>query len=675
MIEDKWNLSNLPPKGHADVAEFAYLMFEIARHEKERLKKNESFLNNYSLYRGAGTKQQRSGRIGFSPSKKNMTPVNLYFANIERTVSNITARNPTGEVVDLDGLNDGSEEILTGALKKWWKDTDQQTKTRITARNMELYGVTLEKPVFDQDTKTPNINIVDPFAVFPCPGYWEDIGVESPYIAFLYIDYVSQIENRYNVKDIASDDAYDLLGMVREDFKPPTLMGGAGTVGNYADPMTVRDTGTTQQGTGGKVVERGMIIELWIRDKRMVKKTMNKPLGEFMEMAGEPLPESQNGMIAVDDNGQPLHVIATTEEAVYPDGIRKITISRSKSEQNKAGWVVLDDSANPNINPALEKELSANTYPWGRLPVYYSNSYRDPISIWGFAAAEQVSDLIEKINQIITKLIAYVLNVMAPPLIVQKHCGITKEMIESNIEKSGRLILMPTVPNARIEFLQIPNLPQTFFQTLDLVIRLFDRVYQIEDADRGIAPKGVVAASAIVALQERNQVLMQTKTAAIDFLAEQRSKWAIGMWQNWGTVPEFVNVAGSPVEFSGVEYAGRKFNYVVESGSTTPRTSLQIQEMAKWLYQVKAIGQRGLLEAINWPNWKEELERTAESQLDQALQILVQSGMPEEAAAMLRQQLLASSMQFAENETRKSNQQAEAASGASGARPPQAVTG
>ena len=97
--------------------------------------------------------------------------------------------------------------------------------------------------------------------------------------------------------------------------------------------------------------------------------------------------------------------------------------------------------------------------------------------------------------------------------------------------------------------------------------------------------------------------------------------------------------------------------------------------MAKWLYQVKAIGQRGLLEAINWPNWKEELERTAETQLDQALQILIQSGLPEEAAAMLRQQLLASSMQFAENETRKSNQQAEAANSASGARPPQAVTG
>jgi hypothetical protein len=188
--------------------------------------------------------------------------------------------------------------------------------------------------------------------------------------------------------------------------------------------------------------------------------------------------------------------------------------------------------------------------------------------------------------------------------------------------------------------MQIPNLPATFFQVLELIVRFFDRVYQIEDADRGVNPTGVRAASAIVALQERNQLLMQTKTASIDYLAEQRSKWAIGLWQNWGIKEDTVTLVGEQVSFRMVDYVDRRFNFIVESGSTTPRTSLQTQELAKWLYDVKAIGQKGLLEAVNWPNLKEEIRRTAESQLDQALQVLIDAGLPENTAVELRDLLL-----------------------------------
>ena len=132
----------------------------------------------------------------------------------------------------------------------------------------------------------------------------------------------------------------------------------------------------------------------------------------------------------------------------------------------------------------------------------------------------------------------------------------------------------PTTPNARIEFLQVPNLPSSFFNVLDLILKFFDRIYQIEEADRGINPTGVIAASAIIALQERNAVVMQTKTSAIDYLAEQRSRWAIGLWQNFGIKEESVDVGGTMQVFRPANFAGRRFNYVVESGSTMPRTCL-----------------------------------------------------------------------------------------------------
>lgn len=615
MSDTKWNLTNIPPKGNPDVADFAFSLFEIARIEKERLGKPADFKSNYALYRG----KQSSGNV---VANKAYTPVNLYFANIERTVSNITARQPVGEVVDLDGIQDGADELFSVKLKKWWKDTHQQAKTRSTARAMEIYGITTEKPVWDKNKEEPGVMVTDPFAFFPAPGLYEEIDVEAPYICFAYLDFVDHAEAEFGVKGIDEDDAYELLGVEREKYKAENYNTIQQTLGNYADPMSRTNVGDKAE--SDKKVERGLLIEVWIRDTRV------KTIKEEVQVVDE------YGNIAIQE--------VTTKEPVYRDGIRKITITKAKGDKNhnkaQSGYMVLDDSGNPNINPEIPTELAQQTHPWGRFPCYTANSYRDLISIWGFAAAEQVGDLVVKINQIVSKLIAYVINVMAPPLIVQKHCGITKEMIESEISKSGRLILMPTTPNARIEFMQIPNLPSTFFNVLDLIIKLFDRVYQIEDADRGQAPSGVIAASAIVALQERNQVMMQAKTTAIDSIVEQRSRWAIGLWQNFGIREDFVEVAGDAVRFIGTDWAGRKFSYVVEAGSTTPRTSLQVQEMASGLYQNGAIDRRALLESINFPNWKQIIERMGETQLDTALQILIDAGLPEDQAIALKQVLM-----------------------------------
>lgn len=636
MIKKDWSLNNVPPKDDPDCGEFTFSLFEAARLEKERLGKHDDFNNNYILYRGNKDGQQ-SGRKGYQRKKKVLTPINLYFANVERTVSNVTARNPTGEVVDLDGAGDGAENILSMALKKWWKETDQQGKTKGTARQMEIYGITPEKPCWDKGHDRPDITVTDPYSFFPAPGNWENISEDAPYVCYAYVDFVSNIETIFNVKDIAKDDAYDLMGTVRETYKAQGY-GQQQSIGNYTDAVTV-----TKQvaGQDTKVLERCLVIEVWLRDNRETEDKTEEPLLD------------ENGQQVIGEDGTPQIAVTTTKRKVYRDGIRKITITKTKDPTIKSGILVLDDSTNPNLNPALADELASTTYPWGRLPCYFANSYKDGVTIYGFAAAEQVGDLIVKINLIFSKLINYVINVMAPPLIVQKNCGITKEMIESSIEKAGRLILMPTIPNARIEFMQIPNLPETFFRVLELIIRFFDRIYAIEDADRGQAPNGVIAYAAIQALQERNQVLMLSKTSSIDYIVEERSRWAIGLYQNFGTRPDSVNVADETVPFAGTEFAGRKFGFVVESGSTTPRTKLQWQDLAMKLYEMKAIGQRGLLEAIDYPGWKEELERTAEGQLDQALQIIIQAGLPEEAAIALKQQLLASSTQTQENDQKK----------------------
>jgi len=61
-MDERWNLQNIPPKGHEDVAEFAFKLFEIARLEKERLGIPKAMLNNYALYRGYQGRQQTEPR-------------------------------------------------------------------------------------------------------------------------------------------------------------------------------------------------------------------------------------------------------------------------------------------------------------------------------------------------------------------------------------------------------------------------------------------------------------------------------------------------------------------------------------------------------------------------------------------------------------------------------------
>lgn len=590
-MDEKWNLSLIPPQKHKDVAEFCANLFEIARNERDRLKKPEDWEESFNLYSGID-------------KKKRQQLVNLYFSNIERTISNITARNPQGEVVDLDGRQDDAEKVLTAAIKKWWQETNQRKLNKDAARQMEINGIVIEKPAWEKDKGRPLISLMDPYGFFPAPGFYDRLDEDCPYVCFAYAMFIDSIEAQFGVTGVAADEAYDLLGMKREETVRDSEHARTGQIGKNSNP------------TSEKKMEKGLVIEVWLRDGQEKKHTEDQVLK--------------------DGTAQTVQVTSMA----CPDGVRKVTITRSVNPKHDCGWMVLDDSPNPNINPALPVEMAKTTHPWGRLPVYIANSYTDTISIWGFAAASKVGRLVAAINFMLEKLAIYAHNAMFPTLIVPKPCGIRREQIESTLQGAGRAILRPSVANHGITYLPTPDLPGTFFEILNMFISLLDRVYQIEDADRGEAPKGVIAASAIVALQERNQVMMAAKAGAIDFLEENKTRWVIGLWQNFGTAPETLNVNGTAVEFFGAKYAGRQFGYTVEAGSSTPKTTLQLQEQAINLFQLKAIDARALLEILNIPGWKEIIERTGETQLDMALQVLIEAGMPDEMAMELKQQLM-----------------------------------
>ncbi|MEA1926902.1 MAG: hypothetical protein U9N73_01755, partial [Candidatus Auribacterota bacterium] len=416
------------------------------------------------------------------------------------------------------------------------------------------------------------------YSWFPAPGYYADVQ-DMPYVIHAYSMDIKTIEKIFGQEkdSIDADDVRTILGREdREEVRPNKT-------------MMDRDSGIVHQlyRNTSEITTRlqqqgeGLVVECWLKDNSM------------------------------------------------PDGVRVISITNR-------GHVVLVDMANPNINLEIDSDVIKSTYAWGKFPFNFVNSYAETTSLWGFSPGEQVGKLNKRIDEIVSRMVSWANRAMHPPLRVDAGCGITRQMINNK----PNLVLMPTRPNAKIEFIPVPNLPQTFFQVLDNLISLFDRVYQIEDADRGVAPTGVTAASAIVALQERNAVLIQHKIRAMEQIARERGRWVISGLQNFSTEVETLEVRGETVELQGVALAGRKFNYMVESGSTVARTSIQQQEQAMALYRDKAIDRQALLETLNFPGWKQIIERVGEGQLEEALQILVQAGMDEEDAMQLKQILM-----------------------------------
>ncbi|WP_289020397.1 hypothetical protein [Desulfobacter postgatei] len=565
----EYTLSSPPPKDHPDLGKWVWGLFEDSFAEKERLGLMERWKSNYRLFRGNHWGNKARGN-------KDRISINLFFANVQRTVANITAKNPVAEVIDLDGADDQADQVLSMKMKKWWNETEQQALLCKSSQNNEIYGRTIEKAVWDPDNKQFVPVVLDSYSYFPAPGYYSN-HCDVPYEIHAFAVPIHQIENTFGVADIQAENVRSILGIEdRENVRPNMILADSG-VG-----VTMQQRKDTDLISGTDKGAYALVIECWLHD--------------------------------------------SSED--YPDGVRVITTCNRD--------IFLNDMPNPNINLEMNPEQIKHTYAWGRKPFYDVNSYEDSTSNWGFSAAEQTGDLNRKIDEIVSRMANYVNRALYPPLIVEKGCGISRSMINNK----PSLVLMPTRPNARIEFLPVPNLPSNFFQVLDLFINLHDRIYQIEDADRGQAPAGVIAASAIATLQERNAVLIRHKIRATEYLCRERGRWNISFLQNFSVKIEQIQVGDDIHQFQGVALAGRRFNYVVESDSTIARTSVQDQEQAVGLFKLNAIDRTALLETLNFKDRKQIIERMGETQLDQAFQILIQAGLPEEMALQLKQQLL-----------------------------------
>ena len=591
----EYNLANMPQKGSAEVPRFFGLLYENCLDERARLGMLNRWMSNYVLTRA---KRQMNKQLkdmlfgGFSASLS----LGLIGANIERTVANITARNPVASVQSTTG--DESISAAISAMCDYWNAEEEQQDTLETAvKIMETYGTVIEKAVLDSETQKMRCVPLDITSFLPAPGKFHNIQ-RMPYCCHHYVEDIDVAERRFGVESRTLQESSGIPELFLTDREDSVAES------NMATGNVIGFPGGTSAGSGGKYhapendgalpfENKTVIVEVWCKDSAMVDTAAGKQLK-------------------------------------HPGGIRLVVLARDTRE----GYRVLYDGPNPNVNWGFTPEIVEKSYLFRRYPFYASRSYKDTEVFWGFSQAETTGDIAQAIDELWRTIIRYLKMCLQPPVILPKDTGLDS----SHFAYIPRLILQPNSAQTAqgIRFMELPAPPAWLFQALDVLVRFFDRTSQIEDVDRGDAPTGIVAASAIQMLQERAAVLIRAKIRAVDSLVRNRGRCFISFLQNFHVDEEIVNVSGTPVPMRGIDFVGGEFAYIVESGSTVIKTEAEERQQAVDLFGLGAIDQRALLETVKFPNWRDIIERMNQAgPLEQAMQIMVDAGLPEEFVQQL----------------------------------------
>ena len=123
VVPAEFSLNRPPPHAVGDqqnpasdlLGRFVWLCFSLAVDEKIRLGLIDRWKENYRLYRGDHWNTIKT------KANRHQVTINLYFANVLRTVANITAKSPSVEILDLDGVNDGADKLFTAKQKKLYE--------------------------------------------------------------------------------------------------------------------------------------------------------------------------------------------------------------------------------------------------------------------------------------------------------------------------------------------------------------------------------------------------------------------------------------------------------------------------------------------------------------------------------------------------------------------------
>ena len=168
---------------------------------------------------------------------------------------------------------------------------------------------------------------------------------------------------------------------------------------------------------------------------------------------------------------------------------------------------------------------------------------------------------------------------------------------------AGIGVINPSTPNHGIHYLEPPRVPKELQESIALYKDLFYEISGNFDMEQANQPgRQVIAYKAIAALLERASTLLRGKIRNYSKLIRERGRMYVSCMQNWYTEDRYISYDDDSGDEVTTRINGNKMivplKLTIVSGSTMPKSQVQIREEAIELYDKGAIDNQELLKQI-----------------------------------------------------------------------------
>ena len=306
--------------------------------------------------------------------------------------------------------------------------------------------------------------------------------------------------------------------------------------------------------------------------------------------------------------------------------------------------IILDDKKNP--------------YKDGKFPFVLMKNYDVPFKFWGVGEVEQILSPQIYINELTNQIIDNAKSTANMQWIIDKNSGIG----QGKLTNRPGLVIRKN-PGSEVRRDTPPPMPTYVRETIDVMKADIQDISGVLDSLKGEKQTGVVAASAILALQEASQSRIRLKIKIMESNLSELANMVYSRMQQFWKLDRWVRITdieGNPLfREIGQRVLQNDYDLKVQAGSTMPVNKNAMMDLMIRLAQTNAedglpvVDRKAIVEYLPVGDKKAIAERFSELQAKQEQQQLEQ----QQAEQQLQQQQLAQQQQGMMTEDRQNVQQ------------------
>lgn len=562
---------------------------------------DQSWISFWKMFRGKQWEEKR-------PSYRHSEVVNLLWSHVHSVVALLTDPRPNIEVIPEDPTDFEFSEILTQILRAKWSNENYQFVLTEAILDSAIMGTAIGEVPWESERNDGlgdyGFETIDPLYCFPdpeCQGKINDRKRSRYFIKAVPTD-IDIVRGEYPQKaESIKPDLADLSLVKSAKDDLDTIKLSSPTDRNMA--LQEKEDYLDKQGP-----KKVLKITCYLRDEQKIED------------------------VKTGEDGQQVKFL----KKKYPNG-RKIVI---------ADGHVLEDGPNDD---------DSGDFPYARL---VDNAL--PRQMWGEGEIEQLKGIQILTNKILSYAMDVLINMGNPAWIIDTESGVDADLL---VNSPGLVVEKNKGSEVRRE--EGVHLQPFVLQLFDRIQQgLFDRVGGLSEASQGQSPGGVTAGFAIDLLQEAAQTKVRAKARNLDAFLQEVGLLMVNRIMQKYTVPRVIRITnndnsakyfkfgvdvtqdpetgdfkriasvtpfrpdqnGGAIEDKTRSFEVKsKFDLRFNTGTSLPFAKAKKANIARQLFVDQVIDGEDYLNAVDWPNKEQAIEKWKQRQAAQAQAMAAQA--------------------------------------------------